>query len=570
MKRPARAVPGKKPPFPPRISPSRRQGQKKTPLREILLPCLTVFLLGTLLLVSSFFVEKTPVITEVRPAVASPGDEVVIQGRHFKDSREGGMVSLAGDRVISEAYLEWSDRRIVFRVPQEAASGMIRVSTSKGRSNGLLFTNRRDIPVILRGPLAPGTPYIEGVEPAQGAVGTLVTLRGVNFGFTQERGRVLWTQKPPAGAVSREEDLLIASSEADYDYEYWSDQEIRVYVPDGACSGNLRIEADRGQSNGKFFEVMEGPVVKSYTGGKGYQITYGIDIYNPRGSPEGVLDLWVPGLPPGQEQRRIERLRSHEPVWEDGRKMGRYHFEGIALRGDIRLEFTYWLERYALETQVVPGASFSPYNTGRTLYTVYTAPDPLIPREPALAARAVSLARRPANPYLKARALYDFVLQSLVIDPAPPALTPALVLERGRGGAYDYALLFCALARGAGIPARPVSGCLIGTDKRAVKHYWAEFYLEGQGWIPVDPALGDGLRFWAFPSQDSPEEYYFGGLDDRRITFSRGFQALRPVLSGTARAAGVGLPFLQSFYEESLRLDYYDSFWRDIQIIDWW
>jgi transglutaminase-like putative cysteine protease len=49
-------------------------------------------------------------------------------------------------------------------------------------------------------------------------------------------------------------------------------------------------------------------------------------------------------------------------------------------------------------------------------------------------------------------------------------------------------VLFVALARAAGLPARPVAGLLL-RDGRFYYHAWAEVYLGD--WVPVDPMLGD-------------------------------------------------------------------------------
>ena len=44
-------------------------------------------------------------------------------------------------------------------------------------------------------------------------------------------------------------------------------------------------------------------------------------------------------------------------------------------------------------------------------------------------------------------------------------------------------------------------------------HNWAEFYVEGIGWIPVDPTMGD--------KNDSRKQYYFGAMDNARLCVSK-------------------------------------------------
>lgn len=86
-----------------------------------------------------------------------------------------------------------------------------------------------------------------------------------------------------------------------------------------------------------------------------------------------------------------------------------------------------------------------------------------------------------------------------------------------------------ALARNIGVPAREVFGIRLGTkadqDITGDYHCWAEFYLPGTGWIPVDPAdvrkimLVDNLKL---ADVKEIRKYYFGGVDQYRMVLERG------------------------------------------------
>ena len=75
------------------------------------------------------------------------------------------------------------------------------------------------------------------------------------------------------------------------------------------------------------------------------------------------------------------------------------------------------------------------------------------------------------------------------------------VLERGHAECRGYALLFTALCRAAGVPARPVWGLermSPGQDQRfgdIASHNWTEIYVSGSGWIPVDPQRPETFGF---------------------------------------------------------------------------
>lgn len=67
------------------------------------------------------------------------------------------------------------------------------------------------------------------------------------------------------------------------------------------------------------------------------------------------------------------------------------------------------------------------------------------------------------------------------------------IVERGHAECRGYTMLFTALCRAADIPARPVWGLtkLPPTPDMPkgdfTSHNWAEFYVSGCGWVPVDP-----------------------------------------------------------------------------------
>ena len=74
----------------------------------------------------------------------------------------------------------------------------------------------------------------------------------------------------------------------------------------------------------------------------------------------------------------------------------------------------------------------------------------------------------------------------------PGLMDPDTVLARRKGACRDLALVFIAVCRQVGIPARFVSGYHEGdpaSDERDL-HAWAEAYLPGGGWRGFDPSLG--------------------------------------------------------------------------------
>jgi len=64
------------------------------------------------------------------------------------------------------------------------------------------------------------------------------------------------------------------------------------------------------------------------------------------------------------------------------------------------------------------------------------------------------------------------------------------VLQTRSGVCRDYAALYAALARAAGLPTKLVGGLCYWNDG-FYYHAWAESYLDG--WVSVDPTMGDAL-----------------------------------------------------------------------------
>jgi len=173
------------------------------------------------------------------------------------------------------------------------------------------------------------------------------------------------------------------------------------------------------------------------------------------------------------------------------------------------------LTAYETNTSIDP-AQLNAYDTSTPEYQKYTSPEKYIESDDErIVALAEQIAGQEKNPYVLARLFYDHIIQTARYQKLGQGLNGALyLLTNGKGECGDYSSLFIALCRARGIPARPIVGywAISGNDQT---HVWAEFFLEGIGWIPVDPTIG----------QQSPEyeDYYFGNMDNQRIILSKGF-----------------------------------------------
>ena len=134
----------------------------------------------------------------------------------------------------------------------------------------------------------------------------------------------------------------------------------------------------------------------------------------------------------------------------------------------------------------------------------------------------------------KAKAIYDWICENTHRDPATRGCGPGnvcLLLENPGGKCTDIHSLFVSLCRAAGIPAREVFGIRQGKkdgqDISGWQHCWAEFYLPGYDWVPVDPAdvrkmmLKENLQL-SDKKTEYYREYFWGGWDPYRVKLAMG------------------------------------------------
>ncbi len=128
------------------------------------------------------------------------------------------------------------------------------------------------------------------------------------------------------------------------------------------------------------------------------------------------------------------------------------------------------------------------------------------------------------NPAVIAKRCYDWIAANIKYSYALEYSTIRNIsdycLSNGYGDCGQEALLFIALCRLNGIPARWQSGWDLFPGAKTI-HDWCEIYLEPYGWVPVDPYKGIWAMRYA-PSltpeqQREARDFYFGGLDFYRL-----------------------------------------------------
>jgi len=131
------------------------------------------------------------------------------------------------------------------------------------------------------------------------------------------------------------------------------------------------------------------------------------------------------------------------------------------------------------------------------------------------------------EPILIAERLYDYVANRMVYDEekleekVKSYRYASDIINSGKGVCTDYTILFIALCREAGIPAKFVQGVPVfsileeGNGSLQYGHAWAEIKLPGYGWVPVDITTESG--FMSYNYYLNMETYKGSGVFYRSI-----------------------------------------------------
>jgi len=149
-----------------------------------------------------------------------------------------------------------------------------------------------------------------------------------------------------------------------------------------------------------------------------------------------------------------------------------------------------------------------------------------VPLDGPVKALALEATRGKKGDAAQARGIYEKVTSMMKYDKNGTGWGRGDALfacDAKRGNCTDFHALIIGMARSQGIPARFAIGFSLpetrGSGEIPGYHCWAELFLKGRGWVPVDSseaakaiAKGDLAK----------KDYYYGHHDENRIQFSRG------------------------------------------------
>jgi hypothetical protein len=214
------------------------------------------------------------------------------------------------------------------------------------------------------------------------------------------------------------------------------------------------------------------------------------------GAPDVIERTAVASNADWSNAERIRRL---------GVRITGVDLEGFDLSGGRQLLAgdTLWVEREDPAT-LEPGYA-RPADPARFRETL--APEPLVQvDDPVVRETAHRIAGDVRDPVEVARRLTRWVYGALEKEITLSVPSARQVLETRRGDCNEHTVLYVALARALGLPARTATG-LVYLDGRFYYHAWPEVWL-GR-WVAVDPTFGQ------FPADAAHLRFVVGGLAEQ-------------------------------------------------------
>ena len=145
----------------------------------------------------------------------------------------------------------------------------------------------------------------------------------------------------------------------------------------------------------------------------------------------------------------------------------------------------------------------------------------MVPLNATIAELARTQTEGATEPIEKARRIYNYVASTMRYDKSGEGWGRGDAMwacDSKRGNCTDFHSVLIGMMRSSGIPARFEIGFPLPESKAegdiSGYHYWAEFYIDGIGWVPVDASEAS--------KNPAKREYFFGAIDADRVMFTYG------------------------------------------------
>jgi hypothetical protein len=288
----------------------------------------------------------------------------------------------------------------------------------------------------------------------------------------------------------------------------WAGSRIHLGLFIALAFGSLDVAAAFARAGG-----ASKPVSRSFN------FSYVVKL-DPPGDARSV-HVWVP-LPNTDEFQTISQLELKAPktvhMREDSKYGDRYAYFTVnpsRLKKPFEIRLTFHVVRYERRMDLTSSAD-TPGQLPKRVEP-FLQPHSMAPIEGGIGSLSREQTEGLSAPLQKARKIYEYVVSTMSNrhDGSGSGHGGAVsACTERRGACADFDSLFIAMARAAGIPARSEIGFSFPGQQKLGSilgyHSWAEFYVNGLGWIPADAA------------EEQQSGSCFGAIDANRVMFSMG------------------------------------------------
>ncbi|MGH9743082.1 MAG: transglutaminase-like domain-containing protein [Candidatus Acidiferrum sp.] len=269
------------------------------------------------------------------------------------------------------------------------------------------------------------------------------------------------------------------------------------------------------------------PVSSAKAPTRSFEFTYQVHFPATQ-APAGSVRLWIP-LPQLDGYQDISNLRIESPVahalgrdreYKDKFAVFKPTPQQAASGFDVTLRFTAARHEHKVALDA-PVKNVSVSASPDPMLRRYLEPDKMIPLNGVIAQLAKEHTAGDTTQLQKARHIYEYVVSTMRYDKSGQGWgrgDAVWACTSKRGNCTDFHSLFIGMMRASGIPARFEIGFPLPEAKTEGDipgyHCWAEFYLDGVGWVPVDAS-----EAWKNPAK---HDYFFGAHDVNRVFFTYG------------------------------------------------
>jgi transglutaminase-like putative cysteine protease len=236
--------------------------------------------------------------------------------------------------------------------------------------------------------------------------------------------------------------------------------------------------------------------------------------------------LWIP-LPQSDEHQSISKLAIESRVAHKTAEESEYGNSyavfsprqvEAAAGYDVTLRFEVTRREYLRDLRATGG---QPPQVKDAMLKRYLQPDKMVPLNATIAELARTQTEGVTAPLERAHKIYNYVASTMRYDKSGEGWgrgDEMWACDSKRGNCTDFHSVLIGMMRSSGIPARFEIGFPLPEGKTEGDipgyHGWAEFYVDGIGWVPLDASEAS--------KNSAKRDYFLAAVDADRVMFTYG------------------------------------------------